>query len=251
MKIEAHIIGWNIWDTVEFTIWHYLKFCQKVIFYDNYSDDGTFERFKYWELENRIEVKRFGVPGSLDDGEYRNLKNNCWKGSDADYVIVCDNDELLYWPLLEKALEERPTIVKTQGFNMIANDLDWTLATQGAPDNNYSKLVCFSPKLKEINYVYGCHVAKPVGEFRLSKTVVPLLHYRSVGGVERLIERQRQYVARMSPLNHRWGLGSHYKESEEQKRREWKDLLERSETLLEDGIFSPSILTRLTQRQEE
>lgn len=233
MNIETYIITWSREDLIHLTINYYKQF-SKVILFDNFSTDRTREIAE----ELGAEVRLFGKAGVLDDGEYLKVKNNAWKGSKADYVIVCDDDEILYHPDLLNHLyfsrSNRVTIFKTQGYNMFSNDVpreSFLEIKTGLKNDNYSKWVIFDPKnIKEIGYVYGCHEARPKGEL-IWGDGLKVLHYRDIGGIERLIKRHRDYVERLSPLNQKWNLGHHYKQSEEEKRREWKDSYERSETL--------------------
>lgn len=232
--VEAHIIAWNEAETIRFTIDHYLRFCERVIIYDNFSTDGTREISESLGAE----VKTFGICGELNDKEYKRLKDNCWKGSDADYVIVCDADEILYHPQLDYLLSigksSGKTIFKTQGFNIYSNYFpinDWLDIQTGIIDNSYSKLCIFSPRLKEINYVYGCHEANPKGDLVWGDTQLWLLHYRCVGGIERLIQRHNLYKPRLSQINLKWKMGSHYLQEDRQKREDFAERLKRSEIL--------------------
>jgi glycosyltransferase involved in cell wall biosynthesis len=239
MLIEAYIIGWNREDTIALTINHYKQFCSHITIFDNFSDDKT--RDIAYDLG--CDVQLFGKKGSLDDGEYVEIKNNCWKKSDADYIIVCDDDEILYHPQIESVFEAAKeagvTIFKTQGFSIHSEEMpkkSWTEFQNGVLDDNYSKSVIFSPALKEIGYIYGCHESRPQGRLVYSQEKLWLLHYRSMGGVERLIQRHKQYVERFSPINLKWKLGIHYTESEDLKRKQWKESLEKSVPLSSVGF---------------
>lgn len=211
MKIEAHIICWNEAETIALTAKHYKSFCERVIFYDNFSDDNTRDIVR----DHGCEAQVFGIAGELNDHEYLKVKNHCWKGSDADWVIVCDADEILI-PEFAYFKENAPTIIRTQGFSMFSNKLpvnDWREVSTGIQDDNYSKLICFNPKaIKEIGYVYGCHEAKPQGEVRFSQHTAKLLHYKAVGGAERLADRHALYASRLSQINKRFKLGHQYEE---------------------------------------
>lgn len=241
MNIEAYIQVWNRAETIAFTIRHYQKFCSKVFVYDNFSTDKT------REIATSLGaiVNLFGVAGSLDDGEYVRLKNNCWRKSTADWVIVVDDDEILYNEDLKFILDQGRvlgnTIFKPQGISIHSDAMpekDWLEIRTGRKDENYSKLCVFNPQaIKEINYVYGCHDAKPEGRINYGKDQLYLLHYRSVGGVERLIARHKEYRERLSPINKRWNLGIHYSESDDLKRKQWTESLEKSVPLLNLGII--------------
>jgi glycosyltransferase involved in cell wall biosynthesis len=220
MNIDCYFIGFNESETIHLTIRHYKAFCRNVFYYDNFSTDNTRD---IAEREGAI-VKLFGIEGQLNDQEYTKLKNNCWKGSDADWVIVCDADEILTF-----IYHDYCTIVRTQGYNMFSETVPgetWLEINTGIPDNNYSKLICFNPKaIKEIGYVYGCHEAKPTGEVKFSTHTANLLHYKHVGGAERLVKRHALYASRLSAINKKWALGSQYAEPPEKTRKYFYDNL--------------------------
>lgn len=240
MIIDAHIIAWNEADIIRLTVQYYKSFCRHVIIYDNHSDDNTREI----AAEAGAEVQLFGIPGQLDDREYLKVKNHCWKGSDADYVIVCDTDEILYsighnW-FENEQLCPPPTIFNTQGFSIWDNNVPHgTLLelTKGVLDDAYSKKILFSPKLEEIGYVYGCHECNPKGRIVHGNTKFAVLHYHNIGGVERVIRRHAMYEQRRSEHNRRWGMGRQYAETPEFKRKEWNEYYARRVELSQAGIW--------------
>lgn len=241
MTAEAHIIAWNRQDTIEFTIKHYQQFCERVIIYDNHSDDLTREI----AAELGAIVKTFGNPGVLDDQEYLKVKNEAWKASQADWVIVVDDDEILYHPNLvselQLATDSGATIIRPAGFSMFSDYMplyDWIEIKTGVRDEKYDKLCCFNPKrISDINYVPGCHEARPKGSVRLVNKAY-MLHYHGVGGVQRMIDRHQQYEPRRqrSAFNMRWGCGKEYGYSPESKREWFEEQLKRSEVLQGDGM---------------
>lgn len=225
MKIEAYIIGWCVEDTIAFTIKHYKQFCDKVTLFDNHSTDKTREI----AFSLGADVRLFGTPGELNDRDYLEIKNNCWKGSQADWVIIVDDDEILYGDI---PASEPASIFRTQGFEVFSHEMpkeSFLELQEGELNDNYSKLCIFNPKrVKEINYVYGCHEARPEGDVIYSTSKLFLLHYRSIGGPKRLVDRHNSYVPRMSELNKRWGLGAHYySKTPAEKIDEWKQSYER------------------------
>lgn len=240
MRVEAYIIGWNREDTIAFTIRHYKAFCDTVYLYDNFSTDRTRDVAE----AHGATVRLFGISGILDDAEYLKVKNNAWKGSSADWVIVVDEDEILWSPdlvfILRQAITSGSTIFNPRGVSIHSDSMpkdDWLDIQTGRWDKNYSKTCVFDPKaIKEIGYVEGCHVSKPRGRMIYSSMPLYLLHYRSVGGVDRLIKRHNEYVPRMSQRNRTWGMGIQYFDSEAHKRREWKEHLEKSQTFSSLGI---------------
>lgn len=212
MTVEAYILNWNEKDIIHLTIKHYQAFCSKIVIYDNYSDDGS----DLIAEQMGCEVRKFGTPGELNDGDYIKVKNNCWKGSNADWVIVCDADEILSFVDYGTLKKIGVSIIKPYGYNMFSKCIptnNWGEIRFGLPDNNYSKLVCFNPNLvTEIGYVYGCHEANPQGKVVYGGSGAMLLHYKHVGGAERVANRHAMYANRMSELNKRWKLGFQYQE---------------------------------------
>lgn len=226
MTIDCYFIGWNESETIALTVKHYKSFCRNVFYYDNFSTDNSRD---IAEREGAI-VRMFGIEGQLNDHEYTKLKNNCWKGSDADWVIVCDADEIL----IPEFDESDATIIRTKGYNMFSNEMPvnyWQEINTGVEDDNYSKLICFKPTLKEIGYVYGCHEAKPNGDVKYSNCIAFLFHYKHVGGAERIANRHALYASRLSQINKKWGLGKQYTEPREKTIKYFNEHLEKSQVI--------------------
>ncbi len=237
MICEAFIIAWNREDSIHLTIRHYQQFCQRVVIFDNFSEDKT----RDISASLGADVRLFGTKGVLDDQAYIDIKNSCWKNSNADWVIVCDDDEILYHPDMPEFLEKHKgmSIIRTQGYSMYSENVPrekWIEVKTGTEDANYSKFVIFNPKkVKEIGYVYGCHEAKVKGiDWRdCPLEELMLLHYRSIGGIERLIDRHHEYEPRRrkSAVNMKWNLGHHYAEPDDLKRQQWQELAAKSRIL--------------------
>jgi glycosyltransferase involved in cell wall biosynthesis len=250
MKIEAFILCWNESDILSMVIRHYKKFCDHVIIYDNYSTDSS----QLIAESMGCDVKKFGKPGVLDDQAYLDVKNNCWKSSNADWVIVCDCDEILVpeYITLERIFNKLEKHIHGIGNTHIIKPIGWNIYSESMPTNdlleittgyffeNYSKCVMFSPKLKEIGFEPGAHKCNPVADFDIIKSVstqdtsakLYLLHYKHIGGVERLLKRNKEYMKRMSANNKRKGWGCHYWQPEAQTRREFAERLAISKPLI-------------------
>jgi glycosyltransferase involved in cell wall biosynthesis len=217
---------------------HWKKFVDNIIFYDNGSTDSS----KLIAESMGCQVIHFETGGKLDDIAYLNIKNNAWKNSEADYCIVCDCDEILFFlpyperKLFEENLENGTTIFKTHGWNIYSNEIpkdDLLEITTGYTFDNYSKFIMFSPqKIAEMNYQPGAHKCSPYGEIKYSDEVLYLLHYKNIGGVERLLNRNRLFSKRMSVNNMKNGFGSHYNEAEGKTRKVFAERLAKSKSLL-------------------
>lgn len=243
--IEAHIVAWNEAETIHLTINHYKTFCEHIILWDNHSLDATPEIAKALGCI----VKTFGVKGELSDRAYVDLKNECWKKSNPghdrrDWVIVVDADEILCyepkWILGAIQHVSGTTIWKTQGWNIFSHDIPretWLEITNGHPEENYSKTIIFDPKaITDINFRIGCHVSSPRGNVVWSQEKLYLLHYRNVGGPQRLVERHKLYRQRMSEENKQRQWGVHYLWEDEIRIKEWEEKYQKSAPLLPVGI---------------
>ncbi len=223
MKVECHIVAWQESETIALSIKHYQRFCDRIVLHDNFSEDSTREIAESMGCE----VRMFGIKGVLDDREYTKLKNNVWKGSDADWVIIVDADEIL--DVSREALHDLSkmghTIIKPFGWQIVSNEIpkvEWLEIKRGFKYHKYSKICCFNPKeIKEINYVHGCHVANPTGNVKTVEAYV-LYHYKKVGGVQRMLDRYKLYASRMSEWNIRWNAGEQYRREEKRLRIEWQ-----------------------------
>lgn len=218
MTCEAYILAFNELDMIDLTIDHYQKFCNKITIFDNYSTDDTAL------LARRMgcEVKKFGTPGVLSDADYLTIKNHAWKSSTADWAIVCDADELLWHAEINRVLsEEKGSIFRTQGYSFFSNLLPFHTFSEvktAVLDDNYSKRIIFNPRrLKEIGYIYGCHECRPTGDLVYCETTLDVLHYKYVGGIERVLKRHHLYKSRLSEINKRWNLGHTYSLPEQEQ----------------------------------
>lgn len=242
LKAEAFILAWNESETIQMTIDYYLSICDRVTLFDNYSDDGTPDL----AARSGAIVKPFGIPGVLDDREYTKLKNNCWKGSTAEWVYVVDADEIVNRFDREEEKARGTTILRTYGWQVFSRGIPHFESRNvlGFHDPNYSKLCCFRPdQIKEINYVHGCHIAKPVGNAKMSVTQTTLFHFRNIGGPDRLVRRHADYRARLSDWNKRWNAGVHYTHDDDRRIREWEEQFQKSGPWSPPGTWSPGVET--------
>ncbi len=241
MKIKAFIITFNEADIIRFTIKHYQQFCSEIYIYDNYSTDDTVNIC----VEMGCVVQSFGTKGVLDDRAYLEVKNNCWKKHiEADYVIVCDADEIIYdsygAPInKESEFLKNLHLIQCKGYNIYSEELpkkSWDECASGYEDANYNKVLMFDPALvQEINYGFGCHGAKPklnnAASAIISKFDYRLHHMRYIGGADRMIQRYALYQDRMCEFNIINKLGYQYFSSEEELRHDWEQIKLKSKSL--------------------
>jgi len=235
MRIVLYFINFNDSFYLPFIKKWYGEFCEKIIMYDNYSSDQSLK------IANDLgfEVRFFGRRGMLNDQHYLDVKNHCWKeqrDKGIDYVIVCDADEFVTKP------KRFSIIPKVTGYNMISDNLPVENIQEiniGEYSLSYSKQAIFSPdSVEEINYVHGCHKNhlkikdSENNVFNFANRVeCQLYHFRQIGGVQRMIERHREYRRRMSEFNKTHKMGYHYMSSDEEKIKEFELLKASAEKL--------------------
>lgn len=234
MSVKTFILTFNESDIIRFTIKHYQKFCSEIHIYDNYSTDDTCDV----AAGLGCIIHKFGKEGVLDDRAYLEVKNNCWKAhKDADYVIVCDADEILYAPgLMElsgsRFMKEGHTMHRSIGYDLYSETLpinSWNEKTLGYKNTMYNKVLMFDPKVvQEINYGFGCHGANPELNpnvtIKISNFQLRLHHMRYIGGLERLARRYEVYQKRMCDFNISNELGHQYLKSQKELEKDWEEV---------------------------
>ena len=234
MKAEVHLLTWQEEAFIGYALKHYATFCSRMVVHDAFSKDGTREI----ALSMGAEVRDWDTGDRFNDEMAMNLKNACWKGTDADWVVCADADELIYFPAgaeftLAAYEAQGVPMVKPFGYEM-CSDVYPTTQGQiydevkfGARDDKwYAKPILFSPKrVRESGIGIGAHECNPITtdgrmiqvnrEYPKSTPSCLLLHFHQLGSVERIAKLYDERRARLSQANidHRWGnfdLGSQH-----------------------------------------
>lgn len=231
--VEVFAICYNEEKIMPFFLKHYSKFCSQITIFDNHSTDKTIEIIKNFAKTFPTQLILYDTSGTLDDSVYLSIKNNCWKKSEADYVIVVDSDEFIYHKDIKKFIIDNPkSIYKPKGYNMVSDIFptgdDILQIKTGKYSSNYSKLALFSPKeVQEINYHLGCHNASPTltdGCIEIiEEDELKLLHYKNLS-FEYRFTKHTEYAKRFSGFNKSTGAGIHYLYNEHQQREEFLTL---------------------------
>lgn len=233
MKIGLFMAVWNEAYILEQVLQYYKgQGVTDIFIFDNGSDDHSVEIAKRHGAN--VEMTKVNT---LDDRNYLYVKNEVWKDyrNEFDYVICCDADEVLYsqYGIVNALLAERPSVVQPTGWNVYSelppDPADILKVNTGFIDQNFSKCVCFDPKrIEEMNFVWGAHSCNPVGDVEYNTMKAYLMHFRCLGGVQRMIDRHKAYAERMSEFNRARGLGFHYFRSDKEIRDEWQRNIARS-----------------------
>ena len=205
MKVTIFILCYNEMVLIPHTIQHYRKYLPnaKIVILDNQSTDRSVEIAKLLGCEI-ISWKSSRYNG-IDDIRYQELKNNCWKGVNDGWIIVCDMDEWLCVTekQLENELKNGVSILKVVGLNMVGNSKNRDLSDIDLHDlrkyvNNpmENKSLCFlREKINEMKYEVGAHLCAPRGNIKFSSTKYINRHMVFLGEsfyIHRNIERTKR-----------------------------------------------------------
>jgi glycosyltransferase involved in cell wall biosynthesis len=210
MKIEVYCLAHQEAKIMTYFMKHYTQFAD-VIVMEGHSTDRTVEIVE--SFGGRI--VKVDSNNTIDDEKWTNLKNNCWKESKADWVIVCDADEFVYHPDLVGILgTTKTTVFMPRLFNMFTEKFPTTNG-QIYDEVKYgreggAKMNLFKPsEIKEINYSVGCHHAKPEGNVQLNVTSeIMTLHMRHLSR-KYVIEKNAYLFPRLSETNKKYSWGYH------------------------------------------
>ena len=181
MSITVYTMAFNEELLLPHMIKHYrdrFPNCHIVV-YNNNSTDNT----KQIAESNNCEVIFYNTHDQVNDDMLRNLKNNCWKSAQTDWVVVCDVDEMLNITKSELINEEYKgsTIITTECWNMVnmEDNYDFENVKHGIREPMYDKRILFNKKhINNINYVHGCHKCNPIGNIKYSEQNYKLYHYK-------------------------------------------------------------------------
>ncbi len=221
--ITVYTLTFNEELLIRFMIDHYRKRFPgcRIVVYDNISSDRTVKI----ALSNGCEVIPYDTENQLRDIRFLDIKNNCWKGSSTDWVLVCDLDELLDINQAQLKIEEGSgtTVIKSKTYDMInlEDNSDIGGMRYGVPSPVEGKICLFSKKyISEINYGPGAHACNPNGKIVYSQKAYNIYHYASIN-IEATIKRFRERAKRLSPENLKNGWGYHYLMTPKEIREEY------------------------------
>ena len=182
----------------------------KIILYDNESTDSTVEIAKYLNCE----VRNNYTNGKLDDISYIKIKNNCWKDSETDWVIVCDIDE--FFDITEDDLSNEYNIIRANSYTVVNkyNSIDLNFGWAYFHKNLEFKSICFNKsQISEMLYDMGAHDCNPVPKFgfsiKYSDRIFDGYHVKPFNIVD-IIKRYRSFSERLADSNIKNKWGFHY-----------------------------------------
>ncbi len=227
MNVCVHLLTYNEEKILPYALRHYLTFANRIVIHDAFSLDATRVIAKMYGAE----VVDWDTGNEFNDKLAKELKSSCWVGTNADWVIVADADELIYFPHGAKrtlAIYEANDVevVSPWGWELYAEKFPTTDGqiyeeiVQGARDDKwYSKPILFSPnRIKEMNYAGGAHqvlVTNTKGHsykidninHRFTEPPTYLLHCKHIYPIEDIAKGYDERRKRLSEINVRqkWG----------------------------------------------
>ncbi|HUX59194.1 MAG TPA: glycosyltransferase family 2 protein [Bacteroidales bacterium] len=228
MKIEAYILAHNEELLMPYIVRHYSQFAD-VIILENNSTDRTIEIAHNMGAT----VWKYEIPDTMDTQLQTEIKNVCWHGSKADWIIIVDADEFVYHPDIINVLENtKATVIEPKMFNMFSDKFpttegqiydEVTMGTEYRPPpfnytpdhleiviNNQVNLFN-AHEIEDIHFTLACHYAYPKGNVILDKdSGIKTLHMKYLS-IKYVLERQQRYLLRRSKNNNFSGAGLHYK----------------------------------------
>jgi len=227
-KMVVHVYGvcWNEETILPYFLRHYASIADKITIFDNMSTDNSVSIIKKCPIAKIIP---YDSGGQVRDDIYTQIKNNAWKRSRglADWVIFVDMDEFIWHKDLTAYLKECKrnsiTLLVPKGFDMVSNALPKTsgMIYDEIKAGFFNRFMCkpciFDPNaVREINFAWGSHHAKPAGRVVLGRAKeLKLLHYKMLG-LDRFLKRSEDLAQRQSEFNRSKGLGFHQRLSRDE-----------------------------------
>lgn len=191
---------------------HYSTFCDRIILYDDASDDGTPDI----AIAAGAEVRPCPWSG-LDDMAASALASSQYKEAfqRAEWVAWVDADEFLYHPHITEHLamlrKGGVTLPRVEGYTMFSPQTPTTEGQiygeiyRGVPDERYTKPVIIDPSI-EMTWGPGRHEFAASAVTNANGDAIKLLHYRWFGESDYL-SRNAKNMSRISDTNLAFGLG--------------------------------------------
>ena len=161
-RVWIFSVCWNEAVMLPFYLRHYSTFAEKIIIWDEHSDDGSRELIKACP---KAELRDWPWKG-MDDDKFLIAYDQWPKEAmgKADWVITPDIDELIYHPSLLLVLGvSRSDVLAGKGYALIGNGpvpkgdgQIYDYIKTGYPQDNYTKWIIWRPHVF-IRHTHGRH----------------------------------------------------------------------------------------------
>lgn len=210
-SVEVFGIFWNEQDIIQdFIDWYKLKLPNaKITIIDNESDDKTVEIAK----NNGCNVIQYSTNGFMDEQTLMGLRNNIWRNSNAEWVIIADSDEFV--DITHDDLDIADwNVAKCVGFEMFGEGETIENLLYGCQSEGYSKSAVFNKnEIDNMNFGAGSHTERPIPKqgFNVKFTENrPNLYHTKWRSWDNGINRAHILAKRRSEHSTRMGWNFHY-----------------------------------------
>lgn len=223
-------------DILPWFLRHYETFCERMIFWDDQSTDGTRELLK---AHPNCDMREWPFDTGLDDDAFLRFSYAAYRTAvgRADWVMLVDADEFIYHrgdmkEHLRNALSIT-TVCRTQGFNMAGQGVPtllpgvqlYDLMPLGVHAPVYAKPVIFDPRM-EIRWMRGKQELEFVDGAVHPTPLLKLLHYRYLGA-DYTRKRNAENFSRVGMFTGEktaaWTCNPEYRGSDKEHSPEWAE----------------------------
>ena len=206
LKLWIYTFCYNEEETLPYIIAYWKQYATKVIVYDNGSTDNSLKILSQYSW---IEVREFNTENTFDPEKISQYKSFCYADAigKADYVMVCDIDEVLLptenlFPELVLAKKDNVQVFQTKYYEIINNELDSKYDSlihtaeeyYAYPNPNIHKAIVFDPRIK-IAFGYNS-LTYSTNRNYITKSIITL-HLKMISN-NILISRQKNLYLRLN-----------------------------------------------------
>lgn len=234
MKIWVYSVCWNEIAMIKFYLRHYSLFADKIIIWDENSDDGT--REEILKCPN-AELRDWPFKGMDDDKML--LAYDQWTTAEArgqcDWIMTPDIDELIYHPDLRSVLAETKfDVLAGKGYALIGNGpipqgegQVYDYIKTGAPQDNYTKWIIWRSGVN-IRHTHGRHDPPVWTDGKVNpEPVCKLLHCHYFSPEYTRIRNHRNVSRHVNPGKFCWNYSPEWEEKKWRGTHTWaQDLID-------------------------
>lgn len=235
--VHAYILVYNEQDFLPFTLDHYAQFCEKIFILDNESTDKSIEIALQYP---QVEIITWHSSGQTNDLMMAEIKSEAYRASKgkADWVIVCDCDEILYhYQELPKLKKQGVMVPGITGYDMVSEIFPiydekniCEKICHGVENPKFNKQIVFNPQVN-ITFSPGAHSCHYSSHYKSAPSNLILLHYKWLS-LQNVLDRNITIRKRLSKVNLEFSWGSHYLASEVGVEEEFKKIKQTSRRII-------------------
>ena len=224
--VHVYLFCYNELRLLPVTVGYYRRVFPncKITICDNCSTDGSVDL----AITLGCDIYSFSTDRYLNEFVHKELRNNLWKNSSAEWIVFCDMDELVMISEADLVAESSAgtNLIRTEGRQVLArcedpnaSDIDDLLSLDRYVfDKAYSKPVCFRRlHVPALDFEYGGHSVTTTTCTtddtdakceKYSERTYPLWHFNYLG-VPWLLRKNRDRFARATIMR-KYGMSTHY-----------------------------------------